>query len=638
MKHGKKLKVLFHTDNPLGKTGFGRNAKALLSYLYKTKKYDIYHYCCSAQYSDPNLKRVPWKCFGSIPDNKSVVDNILKDQNNARLLGYGAFLIDDVIENIKPDVIVSAQDIWGIDFTLNKPWFNNINKVYWTTLDSLPILPTAIEAAKKVENFWVWSDFARKAMHDKGLTNVKTVHGVLDDKKFGRLKDEYRQQLREKNNISKDEFIIGFVFRNQLRKSVPNLLEGYALFKKRTNNVKSKLLLHTHWQEGWNIHRLCDEYGVDKNDILTTYVCKSCSNYNVQNFKGPEIDCEHCGNKKSKVTTGVGYGVTEEQLCEVYNMMDVYCHPFTSGGQEIPIQEAKLCELITLVTNYSCGEEMCYEEANSLALEWTKYTEHGTEFIKASTCPKSIAKQLHKVYEMEDSKKRKIGYLARKWTIDNFSVQNIGKKFEDYFDSLSPVDDYEVRPKTVAKDPSAKIEDVQDNLEWIKSLYTNILKDDLEKQKDGINYWLNELSKGTSRNDIEKYFRKVAFDENNKNNPKSIIDFLDKDDEGKRLLYVMPDSIGDLFLSTALFESLKTTYPDYNLYVATNPNNFSVLDGNPFVHKVIPYHQMMDNLLYLEGQGANKGLFEIAYLPHIGTQKMFTYQHNGKDTIALKLT
>jgi hypothetical protein len=34
-------KLLFQTDSSLAKTGFGRNAKALLSYLYKTKKYDI---------------------------------------------------------------------------------------------------------------------------------------------------------------------------------------------------------------------------------------------------------------------------------------------------------------------------------------------------------------------------------------------------------------------------------------------------------------------------------------------------------------------------------------------------------------------------------------------------------------------
>ena len=31
-----------------------------------------------------------------------------------------------------------------------------------------------------------------------------------------------------------NSFVIGFVFRNQLRKSVPNLLEGFSIFKKRS--------------------------------------------------------------------------------------------------------------------------------------------------------------------------------------------------------------------------------------------------------------------------------------------------------------------------------------------------------------------------------------------------------------------
>ena len=63
--------------------------------------------------------------------------------------------------------------------------------------------------------------------------------------------------------------------------------------------------------------------------------------------------------------------------------MDVYCHPFTSGGQEIPIQEAKLTELITLVTNYSCGEDSCNPESGGIPLEWSEYREPGTQFIKA---------------------------------------------------------------------------------------------------------------------------------------------------------------------------------------------------------------------------------------------------------------
>ena len=85
--------------------------------------------------------------------------------------------------------------------------------------------------------------------------------------------------------------------------------------------------------------------------------------------------------------------------------MDVYCHPFTSGGQEIPIQEAKLTELITLVTDYSCGEESCEEGSESIPLKWSEYREPQTEFKKASTCPISIATEINNVYEMSISER-----------------------------------------------------------------------------------------------------------------------------------------------------------------------------------------------------------------------------------------
>ena len=67
-------------------------------------------------------------------------------------------------------------------------------------------------------------------------------------------------------------------------------------------------------------------------------------------FTGQNLDCKFCGSKDSQQTAQITRGVSEAQLNEIYNLMDVYCHPFTSGGQEIPIQEAKLTELITLVT------------------------------------------------------------------------------------------------------------------------------------------------------------------------------------------------------------------------------------------------------------------------------------------------
>ena len=151
----------------------------------------------------------------------------------------------------------------------------------------------------------------------------------------------------------------------------------------------------------------------------------------------------------------------------------------------------------------------------------------------------------------------------------------------------------------------------------------------------GIKHWQGEISKGVEREKIVDYFRTVARKEIAEN--LTLTDVLDQGDEGNRLLFVIPESIGDIYLCTSLFESLKEQYPDYNLYVACKPQYFDIVIGNPYVHKTISYVSEMDDLLALEGRGTNKGLFEIVFLPYITTQRHMTYQHNGKDKIAFDL-
>lgn len=632
----RKKRVLIQTDSPLAKTGFGRNAKAVLSYLYKTGKYDLVQYCAGINYSNPELKKVPWKAVGCLPDTQQEMDQLNRDPNVGRLAGYGAHFLDRVIKENKPDVYIAAQDIWGVDFAINKIWFNKINSVIWTTLDSLPILPTAVEAAKKVKNYWVWSNFAEKALKDIGASHVKTLHGAVDDKYFYKLSDPKKRDLRARNNIPLDAYVIGFVFRNQLRKSVPNLLEGFKEFCNKNPKSNSFLLLHTSFSEGWGILKLADEYKVDKARILTTYICNGCKNYEVKQFNGQEQKCKFCGGERTQSTTGVGFGVEESQLNEVYNLMDVYCHPFTSGGQEIPIQEAKLSELITLVTNYSCGEEMCEEGAASIPLLWTEYREHGTEFRKASTSPSSIAKQLEKVYLMSSAKKIQMGNQAREWTIKNFSIKSIAEKIEAFIDG-SEYSSYDFSLKEEERDPNFVVPETADDSEWLIHMYRGILKiKEISPADDGHKYWMNELSKGANRKDVENYFRQVAVKENSQYNPTTLVSFLDKDDEGKRILYAMPDTEVDVLLSTSLFRSIKETYPQYNLYVATKQEHMSILEANPYIHKAIPYVPQMDNLFLMEGAGQKNGLFEIAFIPYINTQRIPTYSHNGLDKILYK--
>ena len=166
-------KLLFQTDSSLAKTGFGRNAKALLSYLYRTKKYEIIQYCCGTDYSNPSLQTTPWKSIGTLPADPQERQRIGQDPGQARLASYGGYLIDKVMKEEKPDFYFGVQDIWGTEFAVGKPWFDKINSVIWTTLDSLPILPTAVANAPKIKNYWIWSSFATKALHKMGHTHVK---------------------------------------------------------------------------------------------------------------------------------------------------------------------------------------------------------------------------------------------------------------------------------------------------------------------------------------------------------------------------------------------------------------------------------------------------------------------------------
>lgn len=635
----RKKKVLFHSNYCGANTGFGRYMKEILAYLYKTNKYEICLYAAGMPWEHPEFNRWPWKVRGTLPNNPQELHQINRDPHMARMASYGVVNVDRVIEEFKPDIYIGVEDIWAFD-NWQRRWWNKFPCVIHTTLDSLPILQLAVDKAKDIKNYWVWSEFAEKGLHALGHKHVKTVHGCLNVSQFNRLRNDEREALRKRLMIPNDSFIIGFVFRNQLRKSVPNLLEGYAAWKKN-NNIRSKtfLLTLTHYSEGWNIHRLADQYGVNKNEILCVYICRACGNYEVRPFSGQDQNCRHCQAQKSLITCNVQNGISEEQLNEVYNLMDVYCHPFTSGGQEIPIQEAKLTGLITLVTNYSCGEDLCVPEAHSLPLEWTKYTEHGTEFIKASTTPQSIAKQLQKVYVMKPSDRLHIGLKARDWTIKNYGTEAIGKIHEAFIDA-QPFSTYDYDFKTQTTNPDLPIPQIQDNVEWLLFMYKNILIQEEGPDGDGVKYWLSQLNNGVKREDIERFFRKTAVEKGGGTNLIKFDDLLRKDDK-KRVLYVMPRSIGDIFLSTSLFESIRNRYPrpEWTFYVAVEKvyKDKGILEGNPYVDEVIDYIPQMNDIHWLEGAGAHKGFFDVAYLPHATTQLIQTYQHRGidKDDICL---
>lgn len=633
----KKKKIVFQSDSSFAKTGFGRHSKEILLYLHRTGKYDIIEYCCSKNWSrDIEHQRKPWKSFGALPDNPNEFGMIAPDDNAKRIVAYGAYNLDKLIYQEKPDVYIAVQDIWGIDFAVDKPWFNKITSLLWTTLDSLPILKSALEIAPKVKNYWVWSNFAEKAMKKLGHDHVRTVHGAIDDSKFFKLDSFKRKELRNKFQIPEDSFVVGFVFRNQPRKSVPNLLKGFKDFVRDNPSLKNpRLLLHTFWQEGWRIHELADEIGLDKKLIITTYICSQCKEYSVKEYSGDGVACPCCKNQKSYTTTNVGNGVSEEQLNEIYNLMDVYAHPFNSGGQELPIQEAKLAELVTLVTSYSCGEESSAVEVGSLPLDWIETREPDSQFIKAVTLPSSITKQLNKVLKMSPQQRNDLGRVARKWVIDNFSPSAVGKIVEKFIDE-APFTDFDFKQEQKLPNPVAQIEENESNLLWVIGLYKNILNRDVDKYDSGVRNWIHLLSKGANKEHITNHFRQEAAKILNQEKKKELFSKISKED-GKKILYVMPGSERDVFLSTALFKSIKEQYPEHKLYVATLEEYKNILSSCEYVHEVIDFYPEMENSAFMEGNGPHNGYFDVLFIPHVKTQRIISYIHNGESNIALDI-
>ena len=564
--HSKKLKVLVHSNQSRLITGFGKNAKNILLALYKDPDIEVVEAGNGGRFGADML--TPWKSYGTHPTDPNILNFIQGDQQKERMASYGFYSIDEIVEKCKPDVYLGVEDIWAFTEYSQKPWWNKVNKVLWTTLDSLPILDQALQMEPHCDKMLVWASFAEKAMKELGHENVETLHGAVDYTHFKPL--DNRDEIRKNFNLQ-DQYVIGYVFKNQLRKSVPNLLQGFKIFKEENPKVKTKLLLHTDWGErGWDIPRYIKEMDINPEEVLSTYVCHACDFYFVAPYQGEDKDCPRCKKEKTFKTKTSGKGVGERELNEIYNCMDVYCHPFTSGGQELPIQEAKSAGLITLVTEYSCGTDSCYEHQGGLPLKWSEYREPHTQFIKASTCPQDIAAQLKRVYEMDEMEKCEFSVRAMKYVKEEFSVDTIVQKLKSILLSL--------------KKPVPEEEE--------------------ESQKE-------------TRLGLE--------------------DVLGAEGSEKRIAVVLPESAGDLLILNSLMDNLKSLYPDKNIYVFTKPEYYQMIEDNPSVHKLLPYQQGVENLLFLEGRGGHQGYFEMAFLPNIGTQRYLNYLHNGKDKTQFKL-
>lgn len=104
-----------------------------------------------------------------------------------------------------------------------------------------------------------------------------------------------------------------------------------------------------------------------------------------------------------------------------------------------------------------------------------------------------------------------------------------------------------------------------------------------------------------------------------------------------KLLFIVPESAGDIFLSTSLLRSIKELYNPVDIYFACKPEYSDILKYNPYITKTLNYMPVMENQIYMEGSGKWPGLFDVSIMTTILTQRFLNYLNNGNNKIAFDL-
>jgi len=639
MDSKEKLRVGIITNNILLKTGLARAAKCWVPDIYKTGKYEIFFLNQSFADNDPNFRRFPWKSFGAL--NHFDQNRFNSDFGYQKFVSYGNAAVESFVTENKLDVVFHIDDIWSAseDAYLKSDWYPYIkeNFVQWATADSEPILPDFKKWAENCPNMWFWATFAEKRLKEENIQkygHCKTMFPPFDTSKFYPLSQNERLELRKKFNIKDDEKVIIYVFRNQLRKQVWAMMEALKKFKEKFPDKKTKLLLHTSFSEpnGWPIDRITEELGLDKNDILCTYFCKSCANWSIEPHYGEDIDCKHCGSKKSRITVNISSTIDELDLNKIYNIADGSCSPATSGGSELTSQESMLAGVPFCSFPYSCGEDYV---SNDFVFKMEGYytREVGSGFKKFVPSVDSIANFYEFIHNLTPENKKEITEKARNWTVQNFDSKVIVAKIEEFLDSRKKINwDSYFESRKKLKEVSANIEDKQNDDDFVLECYQKILGMNPSKEDEGRIHWNRYLSQNGDKSELKKQmvksFRIAASQHNQKVAPKVPFDkFLDENDK-ERVLIVLKESIGDAVILTALLPEIKKKYPNSSIYISIEKKYWEIFNGNPYVHRLIEWRPEHDNELLMIGINEKKKYFNTYINLAVSTQKILNYLSN----------
>lgn len=451
------------------KSGFGRYTYELLSRLYNNNNYEIAEF--ASYLKDDYIKDVPWKVYPNVPCDNS--EN-LNHYNNNTVNHFGQWRFDKVVLHFRPDIVFDIRDYWMFSYqelSCLRPYY------HWIIAPTVDSIPQKTEWLKTFENAdlvlthtnWA-SDYIQKLKRPINLGPcVSDSVNPTEFKPISWTKNYHKTKFGIPNN----SFVIGSVMRNQKRKLIAELFSSLKELIHRTQNNKIFLYLHTSYPEkpGWDIPELLQEYGV-YNNVLFTYYNPTSQKVFPSLYKGPRTNCVFNENQYA-FFPNVSNGVSNAQLCEIYNIFDIYVQYAICEGLGIPQLEAASCGIPIFAVNYSGMDELT-SVLNGVKINCILSKEMETGADRAVPDNNDLINKIIDWLNKPEKEQKDISKNTRQLLLDNYSWDKTAEIWTRVFDRLEPKN---IWGKPLLTQPELSVPQINNNRDFVSFIVNNILQE-----------------------------------------------------------------------------------------------------------------------------------------------------------------
>lgn len=516
-----------------------------------------------------------WKFYGNNPETPEEEErfNQVDDQGQPgqNTNQFGRWKFEEVLSDFRPDIVIDIRDWWMIDFQRRSPLRKYFQWLVMPTVDSIPQKEEWIHTYQTADYVMAYSDFGIDSLRKSSpflevkfnppggpdVLGIQDMEDLDSVRKSGNLHpiplrpgvdvDTFypmdKGEVRKKWGIEPaDTPVILLVQRNQARKRINEAIQAFALMKTKYGSKspavsKAMMIIHSNWPD--NVHSSdyprCIErthkgyHGMPYShrgiytEILNTFLCNNqqCGHVFLDYAiklrqttaqQGHAIPCPACRQMSARPSnTSMGY--TREQLAEVYNMGDILLQMSIAEGCGMPVQEAKACGTMVLVTDYAAIAEKGrvpheYEHINKatysvheggdslkVAYLYEEAESAGTNCWRAHTSIEDAAEKMAK-YLMDEELLKQKQADARECALKNYNWNELATRWEFILDKKKILDrdDTWNRPaKLIAiesQDPSAELPPEQ----FVDWCYVNLLGYEAKAiDQEGKMNWLKTL-------------------------------------------------------------------------------------------------------------------------------------------------